>query len=960
MKNLILKPGSYELANGKQQTGGDLGRFILDWLVSKSLLATTDCCTYTLVGGGGGGGVTTNTLAFNPATRVLTSTVEGIASSITLPTTTANVTTSAVIMVGLTSYPIGTALTTVLAALANPVDLGYVASPTAGTITNNGGLGTSIPLATTVNAGLLSPANLTTLTGLSSAATTTQIPFGAVGSTFTSSPNFTWDNTTNELTVNGKLNLTGGLDPTYVQFVEHTAGGTPTGAGKGGIYISNGTDGQTQNHLIYKSSGGTLTDLLGSTADGNDKHIVRLNTTAGVSPTVLEIASPINGDTAKVMLTDGKIEFWSYTSSWVLNYTFTPTVVDGNLANVVRANATTGVSPTAGEVASPVNGDVAIVFLNNGTVEYWSHNGTAWSLAHTVTASSVPAATEAVAGIVELATAVETTTGTDNTRAVHPQGLKVELDKKQNLATLTTKGDLYVATASATTTRLPVGTNGQILKSDSSTATGLSWFSPTDTVVSYLEYNLFATDTTTVFKVGDYISISNPFQINQVITAGTGFSGITTQSVLSQPQGAWFNSGHQESSDFTPDNVKYGNNYYVALTPGTPNINVAQLQSNGVNSAPASGQQITFIVFNTDTVAATLTFDATWKDSSGAALGVVTLAAGEQKHITFEGYYGSPNTARLVDVATPLGDVIPTWNTAVSYLTGNLVAHEDRVYRANTAHTSSAFNANRANWDVIVPLKVGTPWAASTFYYTGEIVNAQTKGVYVSRIASGTSGASFDNVEASSGWEFAVQNAGYNTWDPSTYYFVGEQVTYMNKVLQQVTGQVSNATFDPLESGKWKVVQSDQVAWVANVFYFPDEIIRHNGIIYRKVSGSLSGGTFDSVEEALWNRVGEEANVKTITTATYTVGQNDGLLILDPTSNSIDVTFPATIAQGKKVIFTYKQHASNTITITAGAGTTVVDPTSFVEVGSYVCPGIANQHGSTTLFLAGTVWKFLG
>lgn len=41
-----------------------------------------------------------------------------------------------------------------------------------------------------------------------------------------------------------------------------------------------------------------------------------------------------------------------------------------------------------------------------------------------------PASSETVVGIVELATAAETTTGTDSTRAVHPAGLKVELDKK--------------------------------------------------------------------------------------------------------------------------------------------------------------------------------------------------------------------------------------------------------------------------------------------------------------------------------------------------------------------------------------------------------------------------------------------------------------------------------------------------------------------------------------------------
>ena len=59
--------------------------------------------------------------------------------------------------------------------------------------------------------------------------------------------------------------------------------------------------------------------------------------------------------------------------------------------------------------------------------------------------AGVPHATESVRGTVELATAAETTTGTDGTRAVHPKGLKVELDKKLALSggtmtgTLTTK-----------------------------------------------------------------------------------------------------------------------------------------------------------------------------------------------------------------------------------------------------------------------------------------------------------------------------------------------------------------------------------------------------------------------------------------------------------------------------------------------------------------------------------------
>jgi len=45
---MILKPGTYELANGKKQPGGDIGRFVLDFLASKGFLDTKDCCNYDL------------------------------------------------------------------------------------------------------------------------------------------------------------------------------------------------------------------------------------------------------------------------------------------------------------------------------------------------------------------------------------------------------------------------------------------------------------------------------------------------------------------------------------------------------------------------------------------------------------------------------------------------------------------------------------------------------------------------------------------------------------------------------------------------------------------------------------------------------------------------------------------------------------------------------------------------
>lgn len=56
--------------------------------------------------------------------------------------------------------------------------------------------------------------------------------------------------------------------------------------------------------------------------------------------------------------------------------------------------------------------------------------------------------------------------------------MKTNADAATQKATLTTKGDVYAATAASTVTRLAVGANDTVLTADSSTATGLKWATP--------------------------------------------------------------------------------------------------------------------------------------------------------------------------------------------------------------------------------------------------------------------------------------------------------------------------------------------------------------------------------------------------------------------------------------------------------------------------------------------------
>jgi len=66
---------------------------------------------------------------------------------------------------------------------------------------------------------------------------------------------------------------------------------------------------------------------------------------------------------------------------------------------------------------------------------------------------------------------------TDNSDAYYPtqKAVKTAVDAKTDKSTLTTKGDIYAASAASTPARVGVGTNGQVLTADSTQATGVKW-----------------------------------------------------------------------------------------------------------------------------------------------------------------------------------------------------------------------------------------------------------------------------------------------------------------------------------------------------------------------------------------------------------------------------------------------------------------------------------------------------
>lgn len=140
-------------------------------------------------------------------------------------------------------------------------------------------------------------------------------------------------------------------------------------------------------------------------------------------------------------------------------------------------------------------------------------------------------ASETAKGIVELATTAETTTGTDDTRAVHPKGLKVELDKKIANTLLTTQGDIMYASSANTPARLGKGTAGQVLTMNAG-ATAPEWADAAGGTETWTTVDAFTRTADTTYTVTDNAANQAIHAIGRPIrykaTAGSYVYGIIT------------------------------------------------------------------------------------------------------------------------------------------------------------------------------------------------------------------------------------------------------------------------------------------------------------------------------------------------------------------------------------------------------------------------------------------------
>lgn len=198
------------------------------------------------------------------------------------------------------------------------------------------------------------------------------------------------------------------------------------------LYVLDADAAPTFNPFAGGAAGGTMAVVKGTTivyfwdnlttwtrvnigslagADGNHVPIVRANTTEDVAPTVGEIPSPASGDSASVYLTNGKLEFWVFTTVWAKAYVLQADQAS-NLALGTRTSTTLPVTNSNGTGITIPEATTTLAGLLNGADKTKLGFITVTQAVNLDTMESDIAALQTLSGVAAAAVNLGTFTGT--------------------------------------------------------------------------------------------------------------------------------------------------------------------------------------------------------------------------------------------------------------------------------------------------------------------------------------------------------------------------------------------------------------------------------------------------------------------------------------------------------------------------------------------------------------------
>lgn len=187
---------------------------------------------------------------------------------------------------------------------------------------------------------------------------------------------------------------------------------------------------------------------------------------------------------------------------------------------------------------------------------------------------------------------------------------------------------------------------------------------------------------------------------------------------------------------------------------------------------------------------------------------------------------------------------IDSWATGKYYPVGTVVVNGNKLYQCLTAHTSTVFADDNANWKLLggdASSIVLPEWTAGANYKAGQLVKVQ----YLPYIALDTHVASdnFDN-DKTAHWQaiggssgggsstVVINKTAVTAWQTNTAYTAGQLVTF-NEALYRAKADHTSSVFLDERADKWDMLTNGIFEWEANKNYFKGMFAVADGFIYQ-------------------------------------------------------------------------------------------------------------------------------
>lgn len=206
-----------------------------------------------------------------------------------------------------------------------------------------------------------------------------------------------------------------------------------------------------------------------------------------------------------------------------------------------------------------------------------------------------------------------------------------------------------------------------------------------------------------------------------------------------------------------------------------------------------------------------------------------------------------------------------TWNTATFYKNGDIITYGSNGYICKLGHTSSAVLAGGfyldlpTKWDPLVTGQVwkGT-WATSTYYKINDITKFGAKEYIciLGHTSSSTANSGFYTDLSGNKWSLLVDGVQWSgNWAQTTYYKIGDIVTYGGTTYICATGHTSQALLET-DQGNWNLLVNG-INFIgdwsgASYVYKVNDVVKYGADIWICNSSHTSTSTFDIIKFSIF------------------------------------------------------------------------------------------------------------